>query len=129
MTQDAIETKVVSMLDALQNGAVEVAGQAVKYAPDVTNAMLDVIRIDNLQSLIWGTVFLLLFILSTIFMYITTKKCLSGSDWSGWYVLIFPTFIGSCTGLSTTLLYIWTWVGIFQPKLYIAHLLVEKVMK
>lgn len=34
-SSDAVQQKVVSMLDALEQGAVQIGHTAVKYAPDV----------------------------------------------------------------------------------------------
>jgi hypothetical protein len=40
MTED-VETKIVEILDALQNGAAVIGGKVVKYAPDVADASAD----------------------------------------------------------------------------------------
>lgn len=130
----AIMTQLAKIMDSIQNGVVTVAGQAIKYTPDVMDAALMVIRIDNIQQLIKSFVFL---VLGIILIYVLYKQAIMyrKSDYYGkdsismW---IFFTAIPACiinpTGL-IGILNIWTWVGIFQPKLYIAHLLMEKVMK
>lgn len=71
---DKIQDKVVSMLDALQQGTTTLGDKLVKYTPDVVDAGLWVIRIDGIQEIAIA-IFCLLFF--TIGGYWFTKKLLS----------------------------------------------------
>ena len=125
---DAIETKVLSMLDALQNGAVELGGQIVKYTPDVVNAVLDVTVIAGSQNIVTGLFWLILAI-------VTARICFK-TDWGKTYdditcdqvkKLLFGA-VAIVSSLVTTyyLLDVWNYVAIISPKLYIAHQIIEK---
>ena len=125
---DVIENKVVSMLDALQNGAVEIGNQLVKYTPDVIQAALGVTMITGIQELVYGVIWLGLFIY--FYRYWSSNK-FSGFD----APTIQDAKLGGAGLMSiisimvvlTQLGNVWNYVAIVNPKLYIAHEIVEKV--
>lgn len=129
---DKIQDKVVSMLDALQQGTTTLGDKLVKYTPDVVDAGLWVIRIDGIQEIAIA-IFCLLFF--TIGGYWFTKKLLSifkdVLD-EGAIVLAIMTGGISITFIIisiTTLLNIWNWVAIFEPKLYLAKQIIKDTLK
>lgn len=130
---DKVQDKVVSMLDALQHGVTTVGNSVVKYTPDVVDAGLWVVRIDGIQTLTFSILGLLAaFILghaSYKFWKYLEKECeLDGP------VIVFPLFGGIITiimiiGNTITLLNVWNWVAIFEPKLYLAKQIIDSVVK
>ena len=106
------------------------------YTPQIWSVMQNVVRIDALGTLITFIVFLILGILAIVFAF----KHVFGEDVADGYgnVNNVGTFIVSLLGcgfgtLSTLisfsqLLNIWLWVGVFDPKLSIAHDIIIKVL-
>lgn len=134
-----IENKVVSMLDALQNGAIEVGNQVVKYTPDVIEATYGIIKIDNLQhilsAIILGAVCIIGYNIAANGFNREAKWRKEKERDIGWQGVGY--FYGCVSIAISTLLFlrilyligdIWTWIGIFNPKLYIAHEIIEKVL-
>lgn len=129
-TSDAVQAKVINMLDALQTGAVHIGEQVVKYSPDVADAVLWVIRIDGLQTILSGLVMLIL----SFFCIGWAKKLItwahkyseesSGVSYTGAIlgcgILIIPVFIAY-----DALTNIWNYVSVFEPKLYLAKRIVS----
>lgn len=127
-----IETKVVEMLDALQNGAVTIGEQVVKYSPDVADAALWVVRIDGVQSLLNAVIFCV----AGIVMYKLAKR-----NWKWAHqkvtkedeedilyipsVLLFVLSAFPLFGGIARLLSVWTYIAIFQPKLYLAKQIID----
>lgn len=129
LTADAtamLETKVVQMLDALQNGATEIGDQVVKYTPDMIQAALGVTIISGIQELIYGLIWFIVFIY--VFRYWKTHKWTNKEAeqtklvFSGIGSVI--CFIGTIDQLCD----IWNWTAVFYPKLYIAHQIIEKAL-
>jgi hypothetical protein len=129
-----VEEKLVSMLDALEKGAVQVGDAVVKYSPDVAEATLAVVQIDAAGKLIIGT-------LCTIAAYVAYRVARWGikefvNDMVGaedgliapsivFGVLFFvPPFIGAIIYLAD----IWNWVAIFEPKLYLAKQIIKAAL-
>lgn len=126
-----VQHKVVSMLDALQNGAVIVGNQVVKYTPDVINAALDIVRINGLQQALHCLLSLVVLITACN---ISKKQYPianfnTGNDSAmfcivSWFFILISSIIISIIAFD-----VWNWVMIFEPKLYIAKEIIDKVMK
>lgn len=125
-----IEEKVVGMLDALQNGAVKIGEQVVKYSPDVADAALWVVRIDGVQSIATA----IFFVIAAIVLYVATRRFWA---WA-WRVdkdfdtpaIMVPVVTGILTIISSILASarifdVWNWIAIFQPKLYLAKQIIK----
>lgn len=132
---DAIQNKVVSMLDALQNGAVEVGTQVVKYTPDVIDAGLWVIRIEGIQAL----VFSLSFLLPLWLLHPFAKRSLAWAqaatkeDDDNFPSFLLPIILYGIVILFAAqafyiLTNIWSWVAVFEPKLYLAKQIIASVI-
>ncbi len=117
---DVVENKIVSILDALQNGAMEIGGQMVKYAPDVAATALMVTRIDGIQ---WMVVTVVALILGFGLIWLAIK--IEDHDATG-------PVVGFGLGVSIfglfNFLNIWNWIAIFEPKLYIAHQIINTTL-
>lgn len=126
---DAVQTTVIRMLDALQNGAVEVGHTVVKYTPDVVDAALWITRIDGIQQVLS---FIFLSALSIPFILAGKKiKKLPSYDINGYWGV--PSIFYAVAGLLllsalNVILNVWIWIEIFEPKLYIAKQIVDKVL-
>ena len=127
----ALENKVVEMLDALQNGAVEIGHQVVKYTPDMIQAVYGVTMINGIQNIVYG----ILWLGVTIFLYRKAKSYKwSGGNYGpeGVDVLKFVTGAAAIVTfiISTTqLLDVWNYTAIVEPKLYIAHQIIDKALE
>lgn len=129
-----VQQKVVSILDALQNGAVEVGHTVVKYTPDVVDAALMVTRINGLQHLFNALGLLVAFIISVIinkYVFKWIKSTHRDND------NFFPHFLFAIIGIELSILGInilniifnaWYWVQVFSPKLYIAKQIIDKAL-
>lgn len=118
---DAIETKILSMLDALQNGVITVAGQTIKYAPDVMQAALSVTVINGVQDLMFSIIFLLALIIFVFILIFGIKQVKLNQFNDGWQAFgVVGCFFSSVCFL-ISICNVWMWVEIFNPKLYIAH--------
>jgi hypothetical protein len=126
--KETVEAKLVNMLDALQNGVAEIGNTAVKYAPDVMDAALQVVRIDGIQNVATA---LYLFVLGCISLGNVKrfyKKAVEDSWDSCWCVAPIGAVLAGGVLLiqaMATLTNIWVWVSIFEPKLYIAKQIIK----
>lgn len=127
----SVETKIVSMLDALQHGIVTVGEKAVKYSPDIADAALSVTQITGAAELLYGIgqgIALFLCVKFCLFFYKTAVE-----DDSFGAGLAVAGFASASVGLAISVIYaffnVWNYVAIFNPKIYIAHQIIEKVMK
>ncbi len=130
--QPNIEQKVVEILDAAQQGAVKVGETIIQYSPDVANAFLAIVRIEGLAKLIPSILILVaccVFYRSFIRMW---KWALSRYHYSidrHLFACIASAII--CVFVIHALfciLNIWNWVAIFEPKLWLAKQLVDKLI-
>lgn len=132
VSSDAVQNKLVSMLDALQQGAFTVGNAVIKYSPDVANTMLDVIRINGIQTLIYNT----LLLTGSLGLFYYIKKSWSkswfdeyaGPTAAGVLGCIFIIISNAMFINSTGLFNIWNWIEVFQPKLWIAHEVIRSAL-
>lgn len=123
-----LESKAVDILDKLD-------AVVTQYAPEVGEAVVEAVRITSIGSLISA---LILIILSSILMFLTLKwatyytlkadseSCMEeGLDPRAgfWFVSIIGHFMFAILAISAICIIcdIWVWVGIFNPKLALAH--------
>lgn len=105
-----LEQKAVDLLDNL----------TAQYAPDVMAATLHVIQVSSLGYLLFGGALTAIGVGLITSAYRSTQK--SGSTWLSDRELGQFIVGGGCAFLGgPLLLYIWNWVGIFAPKLALAH--------
>ena len=123
-----VEEKLVSMLDALEKGAVHVGDAVVKYSPDVAEATLLVVRIDGVQNIVTG-------LICAVLAFLSAKACvkwLKASDGDDVYIPLIASAL--ITALVTTqvdffnLIDVWNWVAIFEPKLYLAKQIIKAAL-
>lgn len=124
---DKLGDKALAYLNAFE----ELAKQ---YTPTIIDAALKVVQINGLQTLIIGFSLVLLFIIYFVFAILTAKKMKKANphiDMEGYTLLALivgtvPFALGA-TG-AQKVLNIWNWVAIFEPKLYIAYRIFEKML-
>lgn len=130
-----IEGKLVEMLDALQNGAVKVGEQVVKYSPDVADAALWVVRIDGAQKLVLGIVALIALypcVRWTLRLFGWAKKAVKTSYDGIAYAVPILGAIGTVMvagAAATPLLNVWNWIAVIEPKLWLAKQIIAAVLK
>lgn len=113
-----------------------ITGAINEYGATAVDAVLWVIRVDNIQKLVFG--FLLLIILS-IYWFIFGRKLnrhinqvgrVTNIDFSMGFVTVISgviTIVLVTTVLVRTVLDAWVWVGVFKPELWIAKQVVVKI--
>ena len=128
---ELLTQKALSIFDSLQTGVAQVGGAVVKYTPDVVEAGLTVVRIDAVQSIVTGLVCLGLFVSCVLKIRECNKiECY----WDSCNVpfvgisSVICLVVSGCIA-AVCLLNVWVWAGLFEPKLYIAHKIIEGVMK
>ncbi len=102
-----------------------------KYGPVAWDTVLWLVRVDAIQTLFLGCLFLIGFILS---VYWGKKLFIKGLKEAephpgvlGFFLLLFG---GGGFGIAVldSLLNIWIWVGIIYPELYLAKMALDKVL-
>jgi hypothetical protein len=120
-----LEEKAVQYLEALEK-------LTIQYAPDVVNASLLVVQLNAIGQILVAFVLLLGTILFWWKLAPTLWKWAEGfdKDMPGIFGLLGGGFGSIVTiPLSFIILFdIWTWVAIFEPKLYIAYKILNKVL-
>src|SRR5882672_5024564 len=124
----SVETKVVEVLDSLQKGVSKLGKEVVKYGPVAVDTTLSVVRINGLANLIPGILSLIIFLIMVLLgVHCFPLKEDSGSFVLGLIISIIGGFISGCFACAV-LSDIWIYVQVFNPKLYIAKELVEKIL-
>lgn len=129
-----LQEKLVSMLDALQEGAIQIGNTAVKYAPDVGEAVLAITRINSLAELV--PAILTVIAACICFKYYmrlwSWSKKIANEECDGFVYIVpvtFTIFYVAVTNFAVrTLIDVWLWIGVFEPKLYIAKQIVDSVL-
>lgn len=143
-----LETSAAKAIGKLSDAADQLAAKMVElaqqYGPDVIDAGLAVARIEAAQGIVKGVVLLAV---SAVFSFICYKLTKIGFNLMRIYKLpetshgapdgMWQITIGGCAGIVAAiigiasvvvLIDIWNWVGIFEPKLWIAHRLLVGVL-
>jgi hypothetical protein len=108
-----LEQKAVDLLDTLEN-------LTTQYAPDVVAATMQAVQITSLGYLVFGGALTAIGAGSITSAYRSLQKS-GNTDWSDSEMLrFFAGGVCACLGLPP-LLYLWNWVGVFAPKLALAH--------
>lgn len=126
---DALENKAVEILDksqaAIATFADNLVEMAQQYGPDVAEAALTMARIDALSSLVPALVGL---IATVVYVYFFFKKMMPwvnaehDYDINRTFTCIVSTVAMFFVGLFSLVgvLNLWLWVGVFEPKLWVA---------
>lgn len=127
-----VQDKLVSMLDALQQGAVKVGETVVQYSPDVANAALWVVRIDGIQCIVTGAFYATIGALGV--KYTIKAWRWATKDASDQPVFLVPLVLGVVTGIavvaaSNIVLNVWNWIAVFEPKLWLAKQIIAAALK
>jgi hypothetical protein len=137
-----LEDKTVEIMDKAMIGAEKLtekmAELAVQYGPDVVNAGLSVAQYQATQQLIYGTLMCTASLGVMYAAYWLLGYCKRLNEEKGQHEPreIFSVVSGLYFGLGLVLMAwggvklfnIWNWVGIFEPKLWIAHRILEKAL-
>ncbi|WP_020473636.1 hypothetical protein [Zavarzinella formosa] len=129
----SVEEKLVEMLDALQNGAVKVGEQVVKYSPDGADAALWVIRIDGIQTILSA----LVCVPASWLFARWAKKSFAWMREQDFHDeppivvvgALWTISIGCAFKAIFTFFNAWNWVAIFEPKLWLAKQIIAVAMK
>lgn len=133
-TNSAIEyfgQKGADYITALEEFTIKYAPQVAKEAVD---AALGVVRINGIQQLVYGFLGLALQIVLIIFFVVLLKKTAKIQDGSDRIPAIFVLVLveGGASlftsmFLTVKLFNVWNWIMVYEPKLWIAKALFDKV--
>lgn len=142
VTWESIADKALDKAGDVFTSVSNVLNNAVtEYGPDVVNAVLWVIRIDNLQSLVIGLLFLIIYVIILRFLWINViKKEYLRCDREIINMDTGTIFVPGLVGVIITFMVFgltsvpkvfdaWTYVGIVEPKLWIAKQVIIKLDK
>lgn len=119
-----LEDKAASLLDKLDSVLTQ-------YTPEVYNAAIDVVQVSGISEIvssflcIAGTIFIGYFLYKNREFFkeydISTSNIITDIFmFAGWFGCMFM-IIASLVSMFTTILDVWTWISIFNPKLALAH--------
>jgi len=127
---DKLEAKALELVDQL---SAKLATLATQYGPEVVDAGLAVARLDAAQKLIAGAACAVVTVVAGRFaarkgIPAFAQARVSECGWSDskclwfWFGSAAPLALATAASLAAAsrLLSVWTWAGIFDPKLYIA---------
>lgn len=100
---------------------------AHQYGPEIMNGALQVARIDALNAAVFETAYLIMCVIAIYFVVkLTSKWAFEHAEESdGWSLLAVGFFTFVPLGIFFYLLNVWPYVGIFEPKLWLAHKLLS----
>lgn len=129
--ENKVEDKAIELMDKAADGVealtVKLAEIGAQYGPEVVDAGLAVARLTAGAELFWG---LWLLVLGLVSLYILKRGYKECKDYEGevWdspmpFLVIIPTFVSASTIFPALFRFanIWNWVGVVEPKLWIAH--------
>lgn len=125
MTDKTLEDKAVEILDASQQAigafADKLGDLAKQYGPDVMDAALQMARVDAINALVVPITSLIIFaVVYTVFWKKAWPKLAEVHD-GGFAAFMLHMFFVPWFGFSLFhTLNVWAWVGIFEPKLWLA---------
>lgn len=132
-TSPDVQAKVVEILDQVQHGAVTVGNTIIKYSPTVADALLWIVRINGLQELVMVIPCILGMYVSQKLAIKYWKHLVEKRDTDEILVLgvwfLWAAFLGATYQFFAVTLNIWTWIQVFEPKLWLAKQIVAKVLQ
>ncbi len=130
---DALTQKVVEILTQLQGAAGKAVEMAGKAAPQVAEYAIKTKVYEGIATLMQGGSSLLFALITLTVMYRKRKTIVEAFDDDSPAVVIatfafgIASFIAFCAG-TATLCNAWNWVAVFDPKIALAHDIVQRVM-
>ena len=120
---DVLQAKVVDLLNGLSQGIG-------KYGPEALDLMLQGVYWHSLFSLVIGGVLLAVFVVQLVVFFKKTMPwaCRDDvSDEAGSLAVTINGFVGlAVLVVSSCLLFnIWNWIGVYSPKVALAHQIIE----
>lgn|ERR1043166_1341375 len=132
---DVFTQKVVEILGQLQSAVGNVAALAGKAAPQVVEYALKVKVYEGISSLVEGLLALLFAIIVLTTMYRKRKAVIEAFDYANDNppVIIATIVFAVLSGIALitgviTVCDTWNWVAVFDPKIALAHDIVQRVM-
>lgn len=122
-----LEQKVIDLIDK----SLETGGKLVDtHGQDAVDLALTVARIDAAGVIIQGAFFIAVGVLAALLTKHIIKKITAG-EWEELVAIVtFPIGMGAVASLiggAIDFINIWAWVGIFEPKLWLAHKAIQAV--
>lgn len=126
---DALENKAVEILDKSQAAIATFADKLTdltkQYGPDVADAALQMARIDALSTMVPATFVLVGSFIVAKWYWTNCKAWMRGPSSDEVAIVMGGILGGLCLATFSAwalvqLLDIWRWVGIFEPKLWLA---------
>lgn len=139
LTWEMLAERAMNKADTVFTASADIITNAINtYGPQAVDMMLTVIRLDNLQKLIYGGLLLIICVLIGIIGFFKINKHAKEDLDGRWsllhggvlsFILIYAVFtIFLVLPFSVnTVLDVWTWVGVVEPKVWVAKQVVNKI--
>lgn len=132
---DALTQKVVEILGQLQGAAGSAVEMMGKAAPQVAEYAIKTKVYDGISTLVEGGLAFLFAVVTLIVLYRNRKSICEAFDYNNenlpviiaTIVFGFASVIALIAGLCT-ICNGWNWVAVFDPKIALAHDIVQRVM-
>ena len=117
------EEKAVKFIEKLEN-------LTTQYAPEIIDNVLTMVQLDGVTAIILGLLGIFSFILSIIISIMIYKKKKEENNWGNFFAqeIVILIIIGFncifsilCIFGFVTILNVWNWVAIWNPKLALVH--------
>ena len=140
LTWEMLAERAMNKADAAFNASADIISNAVStYGPQAVDMMLMVVRIDNIQQLVYGGLILLMNIILIVWFIKIFRKHLR-EDCNGEWLAIepMPSLLGcipfavvtvSMSFMTKTIFNVWVWAGVFAPEVWVAKQIVDKIAK
>jgi heme/copper-type cytochrome/quinol oxidase subunit 2 len=137
---DKVINKTLEIITQLQSVATDATHSAINYLPDAVNLGLTAVRVDGVNDILMGLFCALcVFVLAKLFKLASVRADAGTEQYNDSMIdcvyapisLIVIPMIGIIFLFisASNLLSAWTYVKIFEPKVYLAHKVVEKVLE
>jgi len=129
---NALQSKLLEIIDKLQQAATNAATAAGKAAPQMLDYAIRITHWDGIQNVLVGFFLLLLASIGiSIFVRKWEAICNLSHDDELCLLCFFGgvAILGTLIGALCLLLDVWNWVAIYDPKVALAHQLLQKVME
>ena len=126
------DAAVATVADKLGDKALQYLSSfeelAKQYSPDVVDAAFTVIRVNAIQEIAWGLIGLVCLVIG-LFIALKHVKQMSAYEINRHDAAFVAGGIMTAIGLCTAykIFIVWNWVGIFEPKLYLAYKIFGKL--
>lgn len=108
----------------------KISEMVTQYGPDTIKLVINVFRVEAIQNLVYGFIGILI-LTATIYYCLKCFRSLvkKGDEEFSIFLAIPAAIIGIPSFVCATAFFdVFNWIGVFQPEIYIAHKIFDKVL-